>query len=354
MASFPIFVDLASAKPLVVGGGHLALAKVRLLLKRATHVDVAVAAATAVPELRDLVSDGRVTLLVALPGEADIRGRPLVISATGDDAEDARVSAIAHGLGVPVNVPDRPQLCTFALGALVDRGGVTIAIGTEGAAPVLATQLRARLGRELHPRLGRLADIAREFRPAVAETLAPGAPRRAFWDDVFSGPAVDAILGGGEEIDVLRASGIDVKVIPGITAATAVAASLQIPLTHRDIARSVTFISGHAAGDVRPEFDQLDFAALAGTGATLAVYMGLATSGALAEKLIASGWSVATPVIAVATDAPALAKLEGLALAAVENGEVTAVYAFDVRLVDGVPEPISVRETIRAAHAPTV
>ena len=64
---------------------------------------------------------------------------------------------------------------------------------------------------------------------------------------------------GGEEIDILRASGIPVDVIPGITAATAVSASLQIPLTHRDIARSVTFISGHAAGDGEPEFDQMDF-----------------------------------------------------------------------------------------------
>ncbi len=104
---------------------------------------------------------------------------------------------------------------------------------------------------------------------------------------------------GGEEIDILRASGIAVEVIPGITAATAAAASLQIPLTHRDISRSVTFISGHAAGDGAPAFDQLDFAALSHGRSTLAVYMGLATAGTLAVTLIAAGWSKATPVIAV-------------------------------------------------------
>lgn len=416
MASFPIFLDLGTAKPLVVGGGHLALAKVRLLLKRAARVDVA-AASTGI-ELRNLVDDGRVIVIGATVNELDIQGRPLVISASGDDAEDARISAIARSLGVPVNVPDRPHLCTFSLGAIVDRGSVTIAIGTEGAAPVLATQLRARLERDLHPRLGRLADIARDYRPAVAEHLAPGMARREFWEDIFSGPAASAILDGdesrgraridqrlsnedlseprsgrvslvgagpgdpelltlkavralksadvilhdglmgdgvldharreaaiisvakakgrhshtqaeinalivayarqgktvvrlkggdptvfgrgGEELEILRASGLPVEVIPGITAATAVAASLQIPLTHRGISRSVTFISGHAAGDGAPDFDQLDFAALAGTGATLAVYMGLATSAAFGQKLLQSGWSPATPVIAVA------------------------------------------------------
>jgi uroporphyrin-III C-methyltransferase len=104
---------------------------------------------------------------------------------------------------------------------------------------------------------------------------------------------------GGEEIDMLRASGIAVEVIPGVTAATAVAASLQIPLTHRDISRSVTFLSGHAAGDGGAEFDQVDFRALATGQATLAVYMGRSTAGLLAERLIEAGWSPATPVLAV-------------------------------------------------------
>jgi uroporphyrin-III C-methyltransferase/precorrin-2 dehydrogenase/sirohydrochlorin ferrochelatase len=102
---------------------------------------------------------------------------------------------------------------------------------------------------------------------------------------------------GGEEIEMLRASDVAIEVIPGITAATAAAASLQIPLTHRDLSRSVTFISGHAAGDGAPEFDQIDLSALAQTGATLAVYMGLSTSGVLARTLLEAGWSRAMPVI---------------------------------------------------------
>ena len=413
MATFPIFVEVGAAAPLVVGGGHLALSKARLLLKRADRVTVA--AAALVDGFRSLIDEGRIERIHPAILWESLPGRPLMISATEDDDEDARWSELARSFGVPVNVPDRPHLSTFALGAIVDRGTVTVVIGTEGAAPVLATRLRSAIEQELHPRLGRLADIAREYRDDVAAAIAPGIGRRTFWDRVFGGEAASAILDGneaagraviesqlsgataqaapvgrvilvgagpgdpdlltlkavralktadvivhdglmgegvldharreaqlisvakakgrhsktqaeinalivalaregktvvrlkggdpsifgrgGEEIDMLRASDIAVEVIPGITAATAAAASLQIPLTHRDLSRSVTFISGHAAGDGAPEFDQIDLSALAHRGATLAVYMGLSTSGVLARTLIASGWSPAIPVI---------------------------------------------------------
>jgi CelD/BcsL family acetyltransferase involved in cellulose biosynthesis len=65
-------------------------------------------------------------------------------------------------------------------------------------------------------------------------------------------------------------------------------------------------------------------------------------------------WTANLNEAAVAADAVALKALEAQALAAVEATEVTAVYAMDVRVVDGVSEPTSVRERIRAAHAPTV
>ena len=89
---------------------------------------------------------------------------------------------------MPVNVPDRPELCSFALPAIVDRGEVTVAIGTSGAAPVLAQRLRAWLERELHPRLDAVAKLAAEFRGRVAERLPAGPTRRQFWEGVFDGP----------------------------------------------------------------------------------------------------------------------------------------------------------------------
>ena len=415
MRTFPIFVSFEGKPPVVVGGGELAAVKARLLLKRAPIVDVA--AKQVVPELAALAEAGKVALIGALPGIDQLRGRPLVIAATEDDNEDTRVSAIARALGVPVNVPDRPELCTFALPAIVDRGEVTVAIGTSGAAPVLAQRLRAWLEQELHPRLDALARLAAELRGPVAEKVPSGTPRRKFWEAVFEGAAAEAALEGdeakakeligaaitkaaeapqtqgrvllvgagpgdpelltmkavralkaadvilydrlvgegvldharreaelipvgkakglhsvpqseinalliqraragqtvvrlkggdpfifgrgGEELDALREAGIATEIVPGVTAGIAAAASLQIPLTHRDMSHTVTFLSGHEAGGQEPSFEHLDLAALAGGKNTLLVYMGVTTAGAIANKLLATGFAASLPVIAV-------------------------------------------------------
>jgi len=104
---------------------------------------------------------------------------------------------------------------------------------------------------------------------------------------------------GGEELDALRAEGIAIEIVPGVTAGIAAAASLQIPLTHRDVSHTVTFLSGHEAGGEEPSFEHLDLAALAGGKNTLLVYMGVSTAGHIAAKLIAAGFRTDLPVLAV-------------------------------------------------------
>ena len=103
----------------------------------------------------------------------------------------------------------------------------------------------------------------------------------------------------GEELAALRQAGIEVEIIPGITAGLAAASSLQIPLTHRDISHSVTFVSGHEAGGDEPSFDHLDLAALGNGESTLLVYMGVSTAGLIAHRLLDAGWKASCPVIAV-------------------------------------------------------
>jgi len=104
---------------------------------------------------------------------------------------------------------------------------------------------------------------------------------------------------GGEELDALRAAGIAIEIVPGVTAGIAAAASLQIPLTHRDVSHTVTFLSGHEAGGEEPSFKHLDLAALSGGKNTLLVYMGVSTAGAIAKKLLEAGFSPSLPVITV-------------------------------------------------------
>jgi uroporphyrin-III C-methyltransferase/precorrin-2 dehydrogenase/sirohydrochlorin ferrochelatase len=100
---------------------------------------------------------------------------------------------------------------------------------------------------------------------------------------------------GGEEIEALRAADIAVEIVPGITAATGCAAAAGLPLTHRDHASAVTFVTGHGS-EGEPD---LDWPALAALDHTLVVYMGLSTAGVIAARLIDHGKQPDTPAAIV-------------------------------------------------------
>ena len=101
---------------------------------------------------------------------------------------------------------------------------------------------------------------------------------------------------GGEELAVLRAAGIEAHVTPGVTAALAAAAGARAPLTHRGLAQSVTFVTGHAAAGAEPD---LDWTSLARPNQTVVVYMGLTTAGGVSARLIEAGRAPSTPVLVV-------------------------------------------------------
>ena len=99
---------------------------------------------------------------------------------------------------------------------------------------------------------------------------------------------------GGEELQALAAEGIDVEVIPGITAGIGAPAALGIPVTHRDVARGVTFVSGNTKDGCEPNWE-----ALARTGTTLVIYMGLKRLPQIASSLIDAGMKPETPACAI-------------------------------------------------------
>lgn len=99
---------------------------------------------------------------------------------------------------------------------------------------------------------------------------------------------------GGEEAEACRAAGVPVEVVPGISAAIGAAAAAQMPLTHRNHASIVSFVAGQCKG-----LSEQDWSGLAGKGRTLVIYMGLATSEAIAEKLIAEGLTPEMPVAVI-------------------------------------------------------
>ena len=101
---------------------------------------------------------------------------------------------------------------------------------------------------------------------------------------------------GGEEVEALLAANVEVDVVPGISSALGCAAAAQIPLTHRDMAQAVTFVTGHAALGQEPD---LDWAALARPNQTVVVFMGVGAAGTIAARLVAAGRDPATPVAVI-------------------------------------------------------
>jgi uroporphyrin-III C-methyltransferase len=97
---------------------------------------------------------------------------------------------------------------------------------------------------------------------------------------------------GGEELAALQAAGIEVEVVPGITAGIGAGASLGLPLTQRGIANGVTFVAGHSAQPIH-------WRALKDGGTTLVIYMGLGRLRALVAEMLAAGFAAATPACVV-------------------------------------------------------
>lgn len=96
---------------------------------------------------------------------------------------------------------------------------------------------------------------------------------------------------GGEEAEACRDAGIEVEVVPGISAAMGGAAEAMLPLTHRDASSAVSFVAGQCKG-----LTDQNWAGLAGKGRTLVIYMGVATATDITEKLISDGVSPDMPV----------------------------------------------------------
>ncbi len=204
MDHFPIFLSTKGQSIVLVGGGDAALAKLRLLMK--TQARITVFAADAAPEIEAWAAADKLTLTHRSLRPGDVRGAALFYAATENATEDARTAAIARAEGALVNIVDNLADSAFITPAIVDRDPVTIAIGTEGAAPVLARAIKADLEERLPTTLGTLARIGKGFRK-VAEALPFGRPRRDFWRDYYFDAGPRAITQGeervGESLDTL-------------------------------------------------------------------------------------------------------------------------------------------------------
>lgn len=163
MAYFPFFMDLSGKEGLIVGGGTVALRKIEKLLPFGPRLTVC--ASSLRPELREMSE----LELRPQPFSPDLlEGMAFVIAATDDRSVNHDVAACCRERGIPVNVVDDPEACTFLFPALVKHGDLTVGISTGGASPSAAVWVKERVEEILPERMDEilacLGDLRRRLK----------------------------------------------------------------------------------------------------------------------------------------------------------------------------------------------
>lgn len=450
MRHFPVFLNVQNKRILVTGAGECAIAKLRLLLK--TEADIVVFATEVDAQVESWANAGLLEIIRRKIQMDDFYNTAMVYAAEDDDALDGVTAAKAKMANVLFNIVDNLQASEFITPAIVDRDPVTIAIGTEGTAPILARKIKAQIEETLPNELGLLAKLAEYFRPK-ASRLPMGRKRRKFWTRYFydlgpsvlrdggkrgvartlnrlfeeaqsetdetgkvylvgSGPGdpdlltrkamkvlheADVVIhdrlvapeilelarreaeliqtgkqGFGaswkqedinalmiehaqkgaqivrlksgdptvfgrldEEMDALDSAGIDFEIVPGITTASAAAASLSVSLTKRKRNSALQIMT---AQDIKG-FAEQDWRKLSQEGSVAAIYMGFKSAHLLSGRLLMHGANPNTPVTVMEnvsrsnqkTLVTTIADLPNMADKAGDNGPVILMLGLEPR-----------------------
>lgn len=408
MELLPISLRLRDEPVVLVGGGVVAGRKARALIAAGARLTVIA------PE-RDpgfpSPESGDIEWLSRRYEPGDLASAVLVIAATPDRQVNEAVYREARERGIPVNVVDSPDLCSFQFPAIVDRSPLTVAISSAGSSPVLARSVRSRVEAMLPAATADIARFARLHRVRIQAARGTEGERRRLWEQIIDGPIAQLILRnrwqaaeqalaelldapapdtlgevfligagpgdpelmtfkalrllqradvvlhdrlvnpaivamarrdaekryvgkrrsehsvpqetinetlvalakegkyvarlkggdpfvfgrGGEEIAELAREQIPFQVVPGITAGNAAACYAGIPLTHRDHAQAVRFVTGHTK-DGRLNHPWKDFC---NEQETLVFYMGLVGLPQICEELQRAGRAPETPMALV-------------------------------------------------------
>ncbi|KIZ39871.1 MULTISPECIES: siroheme synthase CysG [Rhodopseudomonas] len=195
MRYLPVFLDLRIGPILLVGGGELVRAKLRLLLSAGARIswyaiDGDYQLGGVSPEAAARIQHGE-----GDPLTADLTGVVAVLCAGAGDLGPA-MAARARAVGLPVNVMDDLQHSSFIFPAIVDRGDVVVAIGTGGTSPVVARRIREQIEALLPARIGDLAHFIGRFRKSFNGRISAFALRRRFWERIVDGPIGALVLAG--------------------------------------------------------------------------------------------------------------------------------------------------------------
>jgi uroporphyrin-III C-methyltransferase/precorrin-2 dehydrogenase/sirohydrochlorin ferrochelatase len=201
LARLPLFFALAGKRTIVAGGNAAAAWKAELLSAAGARVDVFAAdIAAEMTRIADAPPGGEVVVHRRAWSAGDFEGVAIAVGAFVDDGEARAFAQAARAAGVPVNVVDKPACCDFSFGAIVNRSPLVVGISTDGAAPVFAQALRARIEGLLPKGFAAWAEAAARWRERVKATGLSFAGRRKFWQ-LFTAQAMRRPDSGPHEVD---------------------------------------------------------------------------------------------------------------------------------------------------------
>lgn len=189
MGYIPLFMDVSGRPCVVVGDGDAAARRVREL--RDAGATVTIVSPRPCVSLASIVAAGRVRHLARPYQPGDLRGCVLAYISVEDSAIVRAAATEARDLGIPVNVADTPDLCTFIAPSVVNRGGLRIAISTGGASPALARSLREQLEARFGPEYETLLEILAAARRFLQRTEADAGARARIMTQLVRSTLVD-------------------------------------------------------------------------------------------------------------------------------------------------------------------
>ncbi|MBV8790656.1 MAG: uroporphyrinogen-III C-methyltransferase [Pseudolabrys sp.] len=190
LARLPVFFALDGKRVVVAGGSPAAAWKAELLSAAGAKVEVVTLDVS--DEMRSLTTDpprGPVVLHSRHWEPTDLDGAAIAVGTFDDDGEAAAFAAAARAAGIPVNVIDKPDFCDFSFGSIVNRSPLVIGISTDGAAPVFAQAIRAKLEAMLPQGFALWATAPARWRSSLKSSGLSFAGRRTFWQ-LFTQQAV--------------------------------------------------------------------------------------------------------------------------------------------------------------------
>ena len=204
LARLPVFLALEGKRAVLAGGSAAAAWKAELLSAAGAHVEVyAEEFSDDMLHVAQDAASGAVTMYRRAWTKEDMFGAAIAVGGFAEDSEAERFAAAARAAGVRVNVIDKPAFCDFSFGAIVNRSPLVIGISTDGAAPVFAQAIRAKLEALLPKGFADWAAAAGRWRAKLKETGLSFAARRKFWQ-AFTAQAVKNPLGAPSESDFGR------------------------------------------------------------------------------------------------------------------------------------------------------